>query len=68
MDVIGWLLEGDPAIRWQVLRDLTEATPVECVAANTPGVTWPTVLETESVHDGHIRSSTALDRTRRNQP
>ena len=23
--IIGWLLEGDPAIRWQVLRDLVEA-------------------------------------------
>ena len=27
MDVIGWLLDGDPAIRWQVLRDLTDASP-----------------------------------------
>ncbi|HUJ05426.1 MAG TPA: squalene cyclase [Streptosporangiaceae bacterium] len=25
MSVIDWLLEGDPAIRWQVLRDLTDA-------------------------------------------
>jgi hypothetical protein len=24
-EVIGWLLEGDPAVRWQVLRDLTGA-------------------------------------------
>ena len=29
MDVIEWLLEGDPAIRWQVLRDLTDASPDE---------------------------------------
>jgi hypothetical protein len=29
MGVIGWLLEGDPAIRWQVLRDLTDASPDE---------------------------------------
>ncbi len=29
MDVIEWLLTGDPAIRWQVLRDLTDATPDE---------------------------------------
>ncbi|HEY0519465.1 MAG TPA: hypothetical protein VGC84_08220 [Ilumatobacteraceae bacterium] len=29
MDVIEWLLDGDPAIRWQVLRDLTDATPAE---------------------------------------
>ena len=27
MDVTSWLLEGDPAIRWQVLRDLTDASP-----------------------------------------
>ena len=32
MDVIGWLLEGDPAIRWQVLRDLVSA-PAGDVAA-----------------------------------
>jgi hypothetical protein len=25
MSVIDWLLEGDPAIRWQVLQDLTDA-------------------------------------------
>jgi hypothetical protein len=24
MDVIDWLLAGDPAIRWQVMRDLTD--------------------------------------------
>jgi hypothetical protein len=32
MDVIDWLLDGDPAIRWQVLRDLLDA-PAEQVAA-----------------------------------
>ena len=32
MDVIGWLLEGDPAIRWRVLRDLTDASPGEVAA------------------------------------
>lgn len=29
MDVIDWLLGGDPAIRWQVLRDLTGGSPDE---------------------------------------
>jgi hypothetical protein len=29
VSVIGWLLDGDPAIRWQVLRDLTDAPPGE---------------------------------------
>jgi hypothetical protein len=32
VSVIDWLLEGDPAIRWQVLRDLTNA-PAGDVAA-----------------------------------
>ena len=32
MDVIDWLLDGDPAIRWQVLRDLTDASPDEVAA------------------------------------
>ena len=32
MTVIDWLLEGDPAIRWQVLRDLTDASPEEVAA------------------------------------
>jgi hypothetical protein len=32
VDVTDWLLEGDPAIRWQVLRDLIQA-PAERVAA-----------------------------------
>jgi hypothetical protein len=31
MDVVQWLLRGDPAIRWQVLRDLAHA-PAERVA------------------------------------
>src|SRR5215831_11745913 len=30
--LIGWLLDSDPSIRWQVMRDLTGA-PVEEVAA-----------------------------------
>ncbi|GAB2942162.1 hypothetical protein GCM10027203_50560 [Nonomuraea fastidiosa] len=32
MDVIGWLLDSDPAIRWQVLHDLTGAPPEEVAA------------------------------------
>ena len=32
MDTINWLLDSDPAIRWQVLRGLTDAPP-EAVAA-----------------------------------
>ena len=27
MDTVDWLLDSDPAIRWQALRDLTDASP-----------------------------------------
>ena len=37
MIVIDWLLESDPAIRWQVLRDLVHA-PAEVVAAERAGI------------------------------
>ena len=30
--MIDWLLDGDPAIRWQVLRDLVDASPGEVAA------------------------------------
>src|SRR5215475_12916147 len=33
MNVIGWLLDSDPAIRWQALRDLTDAPAGEVAAA-----------------------------------
>ncbi len=46
MSVTGWLLEGDPAIRWQVLRDLTDA-PAGDVAAERARVE----------HDGWGRAS-----------
>ena len=32
MHVVDWLLEGDPSIRWQVLADLTDASPGEVAA------------------------------------
>ena len=32
MDTIDWLLDSDPAIRWQVMRDLTDASPVTVAA------------------------------------
>jgi len=38
MNVIDWLLDSDPAIRWQVLRDLTDA-PADEVAAERARVT-----------------------------
>jgi hypothetical protein len=32
MDVIDWLLDSDPAVRWQVLRDLSDASPAAVAA------------------------------------
>lgn len=32
MDVLDWLLDSDPAIRWQVLRDLADADPAAVAA------------------------------------
>jgi hypothetical protein len=32
MNVLDWLLDSDPAIRWQVLGDLTDASPGEVAA------------------------------------
>ena len=32
MNVLDWLLDGDPAIRWQALRDLADAPPAEVSA------------------------------------
>jgi hypothetical protein len=32
MTVLTWLLNSDPAVRWQVLRDLTDASPGEIAA------------------------------------
>ncbi len=37
MDAIDWLLDSDPAIRWQAMRDLTDASP-QAVAAERAGV------------------------------
>ena len=38
MDILSWLLDSDPAIRWQVLRDLVRA-PADAVAAERARVT-----------------------------
>lgn len=29
MDTIEWLLDADPAVRWQAMRDLADASPGE---------------------------------------
>ena len=37
--VIDWLLDADPAIRWQVMRDLTDAS-ADIAAAERGRVAW----------------------------
>jgi hypothetical protein len=52
--VIRWLLEGDPAIRWQVMRDLTDE-PAESVAAERSRVAsegWGAALLERQARDG----------------
>jgi hypothetical protein len=58
--VIQWLLDGDPAIRWQVLRDLT-AAPHEEVAAERAKVVsegWGAQLLTSQGADGYWGAGT----------
>jgi len=54
MDVIAWLLDSDPAIRWQVLRDLADS-PLEVVARERARVVhegWGARLLAEQAADG----------------
>ncbi len=39
MNTIDWLLDSDPSIRWQVLRDLTDAPPDEVAAERARAAT-----------------------------
>jgi hypothetical protein len=53
--VIDWLLDADPSIRWQVMRDLTD-TPAEIVAAERSRVAsngWGPRLLDQQRPDGH---------------
>lgn len=55
MDAVEWLLEGDPSIRWQVMRDLADA-PEETVAAERARVAdegWGSRLLALQRQDGH---------------
>ncbi len=54
MDVIGWLMEGDPAVRWQVMRDVIDE-PAESVARERSGVAterWGARLLALQAEDG----------------
>ncbi|HXM54611.1 MAG TPA: hypothetical protein VOB72_04415 [Candidatus Dormibacteraeota bacterium] len=55
MDVLAWLLDSDPAIRWQVMRDLTDA-PEHAVAGERARVAtegWGARLLSLQGPDGH---------------
>ncbi len=39
MNVIDWLLDSDPAVRWQVMRDLTDAPGDEIATQRAKVVT-----------------------------
>ena len=54
MSVIEWMMEGDPAIRWQVMRDLTDA-PADEVSAERARVEhegWGARFLAEEDQDG----------------
>ena len=55
MDVVGWLLESDPSIRWQVMRDLTGASSdaVAAERARVAGEGWGARLLSLQRADGH---------------
>ena len=61
--VIQWLLEGDPAIRWQVLRDLTGAAEraVERERSRVARAGWGSRLLTKQNTDGRWAGSRAPD-------
>ncbi len=62
--VIDWLLDADPSIRWQVMRDLTD-TPAETVAAERSRVAsegWGRRLLDQQHPDGHWGDGTATPR------
>src|SRR5690348_8996092 len=55
--VVSWLLDADPSIRWQVMRDLID-TPAELVAAERSRVAvegWGARLLTQQRSDGQWR-------------
>lgn len=54
VNTIDWLLEGDPAIRWQVMRDLTDAAPEQVARerAKVSRIGWGAALVDRQEDDG----------------
>jgi hypothetical protein len=61
VNVLDWLLDSDPSIRWQVLRDLTDAPPNEVAAerARTAREGWGARLLALQGADGQWGSDTS---------
>jgi hypothetical protein len=64
MNVIHWLLDSDPAIRWQVMRDLTNAPPDEVAAERAKVATegWGAQLLAAQDPDGRWGGGTFVPR------
>jgi hypothetical protein len=63
VNVIDWLLDSDPSIRWQVMRDLTDA-PAETVAIERSKVAtdgWGAELLARQTSDGRWGGDVSLD-------
>jgi hypothetical protein len=60
MDAVDWLLDSDSAIRWQVMRDLTDAPEAEVKAerARIAGEGWGARLLALQRKDGHWEGGT----------
>ena len=63
-DVIRWLLDSDPSIRWQVMRDLTDASPDEIVAERARVATEGWGAQLLSLQDADGRWAGAALQTR----
>ncbi|HYW26454.1 MAG TPA: hypothetical protein VE953_19940 [Terriglobales bacterium] len=65
MDVVEWLLDSDPAIRWQVLRDITDAPAHEVAAerARVAGEGWGARLLALQRQDGQWDGGTPTFRS-----
>jgi hypothetical protein len=74
MDVTDWLLDSDPAIRWQVLRDLTDASPGEVAAERARvehegwGARLLSLADADGLWAGGACFPAVRDRTETDQP
>jgi hypothetical protein len=62
LDVVDWLLDSDPAIRWQAMRDLIDApdSEVEAERARVASEGWGARLLADQRNDGHWDTSTPV--------